>query len=88
MPALAFLVTYAGYWAFAYGLSRVRGCNASFLEIGWPGKFQGCKPDGKTTTGYQQGTVVGSGGTGGAVFIPAPSGGYQIRPGNKPVGTP
>ena len=88
MPALTFLVTWMGYSLFAYGFSQLRGCNASWKEISWPGKFQGCKPDPKTTTGYQQGTVVGSGGTGGAVFVPAPGGGYQIRPSNKPVGTP
>lgn len=47
MPALGFLVTYVGYWAFAYGLATVRGCNVSFVGIGWPGsaKWTGCNPD-------------------------------------------
>lgn len=45
MIAVAGGVAFFGYWLFAYGLSQVRGCNAGFLEIVWPGSYKGCNPD-------------------------------------------
>jgi hypothetical protein len=55
MGALTFLTAWVGYWMLTYGVATVRGCNVTLTEIGWPGKFQGCTPDG------------GSGGSSGGV---------------------
>lgn len=47
-------VGWFGYQTLTYGWSQVRGCNAGFWDIAWPGRYKGCNPDGagtSTTTG-------------------------------------
>jgi hypothetical protein len=54
-------VLYFGYWLFAYGVSQVRGCNAGFFALGWPGKNPVCDKDTGATT-----SNIGQTGSGGA----------------------
>jgi len=46
-------VMWLGYTTFAYSLSQIRGCNAGFLAMAWPGKTTPvCNPDtGGSSTG-------------------------------------
>ena len=34
-----------GYTLLVWGVATVRGCNVSFTNVAWPGKFTGCNPD-------------------------------------------
>jgi len=57
---------FIGYQLTVYGWSQVRGSNAGFFDILWPGRFKGAFPDGanKTSTiSYGQGVSnpIGSG---------------------------
>lgn len=46
MPIFAFGLAWFGYALLALGVGTVRGCNATFSEIAWPGKYTGCNADG------------------------------------------
>lgn len=50
MLGVGFATIFAGYWLLAYGFSQVRGCNAGFFEIVWPGSYGGCKGDQSTNS--------------------------------------
>lgn len=45
------------YWLLAYGWSQVRGQNAGFFELGWPGAYKGNTPD--SGSGSGSGNVSG-----------------------------
>lgn len=49
MIGLGFGLLGASYWLATYGWSQVRGCNAGFVSLGWPGSFKGCNPDAGST---------------------------------------
>ena len=42
---MGFVVALLGYSVFDYGLSQVRGCNASFVDMIWPGRNPQCNGD-------------------------------------------
>ena len=48
MGALTYLLTWTGYSLLALGLGTVRGCNVTWTQIAWPGRWSGCHPDGGT----------------------------------------
>ena len=52
MTGLAGAVVLAGYIFVAYGWSQLRGCNASLVDITWPGRYKGCKPDKGSSSSY------------------------------------
>ena len=47
MIGLGFGVFFVGYTLLTYGFSQLRGCNAGFISLVYPGPkgFQGCNPD-------------------------------------------
>ena len=52
MVAVSGVLILAGYQLVTYGWSQIRGENAGFFDILWPGRYKGNRPD-----------VSGSGGT-------------------------
>jgi len=57
-------VLWAGYAVFAYSLSQVRGCNAGFLAMAWPGKATPvCNPDTGTPSATKTNKITGTPGT-------------------------
>lgn len=50
MVGLGFGVIVAGFSLAGYGWSQLRGCNASFVSLIWPGSYKGCNPDSGTTS--------------------------------------
>ena len=49
MVAISGLLIFAGYQLATYGWSQVRGSNAGFFDILWPGRFAGLNPDKSAT---------------------------------------
>ena len=45
MGALTYLLTWTGYSVFALGVGTVRGCNVTWKQVAWPGKWTGCHGD-------------------------------------------
>ena len=45
MPFLSFAMAWMGYTLLTWGVATVRGCNVTFMEVAWPGKYVGCDPD-------------------------------------------
>jgi hypothetical protein len=50
MPLLTFGIAWFGYALLSWGVATVRGCNVTFTQVAWPGKFAGCHPDGGGST--------------------------------------
>ncbi len=64
-------LTFAGYQLLVYGWSQLRGSNAGFFDILWPGRFKGAFPDAassspSTSTGATPGGGLAPGGTPGS----------------------
>lgn len=57
MAAVSGALIFIGYQLVAYGWSQVKGSNAGFFDILWPGRFKGAMPDGTATTAYGGGVV-------------------------------
>ena len=45
MVAVSGALIFAGYQLMVYGWSQVRGSNAGFFDLLWPGRYNGSKPD-------------------------------------------
>ena len=45
MIGLGFVVLFGGYAVMTYGWSQLRGSNASFVSLVWPGSFKGASAD-------------------------------------------
>ena len=45
MVAVSGVLILAGYQLVTYGWSQVRGANAGFFDILWPGRYTGNTPD-------------------------------------------
>ncbi len=45
MVAVSGGLIFIGYQLMVYGLSQVRGDNAGFFDILWPGRYKGPSPD-------------------------------------------
>lgn len=45
MVAVSGVLIFLGYQLTAYGWSQVRGQNAGFFDILWPGRYKGNTPD-------------------------------------------
>jgi len=50
MVGLGIGVFFSGYWLLAYGWSQIHHANASLIELGWPGSYQGPNLDPPSTT--------------------------------------
>ena len=50
MIAVSGALVFGGYQLLVYGWSQVRGSNAGFFDILWPGRFKGALPDGASAT--------------------------------------
>jgi hypothetical protein len=76
-------VMWVGYTVLSYSLSQIRGCNAGFLAMAWPGKTPPkCNPD-SGGTGVQD--TTNDGGTA-KVAPESPSpGARQVGTGNGPA---
>lgn len=46
MVGIGFGLFFAGYTLLSYGWSQLRGCNTGLIGVVWPGKYNGCVPDG------------------------------------------
>jgi hypothetical protein len=78
MVAISGLLIFSGYQLMAYGWSQVRGANAGFFDILWPGRYVNvAAPDGgdagivETPTGLND---TAAGGTVGKVTPTSPAG--------------
>lgn len=67
MIGLGFGLFFGGYWLLTYGFSQVRGCNAGFFSLAWPGSFQGCNGD---AAGSPGGTSFNNNNTSGGLATP------------------
>ena len=75
---------FLGYQLMTYGFSQVRGSNAGFFDILWPGRYKGAFPDGGSTSTTGQPIKIGGAAVPGTITIPAPSGsGLPGGPGTK-----
>ena len=45
MIAVSGALVFGGYQLLVYGWSQVRGSNAGFFDVLWPGRFKGALPD-------------------------------------------
>jgi len=66
MTGVGLGVVFLGYWVMTYGWSQLRGCNAGFFAIVWPGSsaYTGCEPDaaaGSTPAPIPQNVTPGGG---------------------------
>ena len=50
MVAISGVMILAGYQLVSYGWSQVRGNNAGFFDILWPGRYTGNTPDGGSSS--------------------------------------
>lgn len=73
MVAVSGALIFIGYQLTVYGWSQIRGQNAGFFDILWPGRYNGNTPDstGDTYTPGKGLSNIGAGGTIGR--NPAPS---------------
>lgn len=64
MPLLTFGMAWFGYSLLAWGVATLRGCNVTWTQIAWPGKWSassGCNADsGGSTTGNAPGSTAGT----------------------------
>ncbi len=65
MAAVSGALIFIGYQLVAYGWSQVKGSNAGFFDILWPGRFKGAMPD--TPAAPSPPPAPNSGGVAGAV---------------------
>jgi len=64
MIAVSGALVFAGYQLLAYGWSQIRGSNAGFFEILWPGRFAPVASDGPAAAappGTSGAAALGSG---------------------------
>lgn len=84
MVGLGIGVFFVGYSVLAYGWSQLRGCNAGFFDLIWPGRFTGCNPD--TGGGSGGGTTVPLG-SGSSVKV-TPQAGGSVTPSSGGITVP
>jgi hypothetical protein len=51
VPLLSFGIAWMGYALLTWGVATIRGCNVTFGQVAFPGKFTGCNPDQGAATG-------------------------------------
>ncbi len=73
MTGFAGLIILGGYSVFTFGWSQLHGCNAGFVDLVWPGRYKGCKPD-KAPAKSSGSSSASSGGLNILPFIGGPAG--------------
>ena len=75
MVAVSGGLIFLGYQLLTYGWSQVRGANAGFFDILWPGRYKVVAPDAASVGTYTPGVGLNNTAQGGTVGLPRPSAG-------------
>jgi hypothetical protein len=67
MIAVSGGLMFLGYQLTVYGFSQIRGQNAGFFDILWPGRYKGNTPDALAGNTYTAGKGVNNTAAGGTV---------------------
>jgi hypothetical protein len=67
MIAVSGGLMFIGYQLMVYGFSQVRGQNAGFFDILWPGRYKGNTPDKSAADTYSPSTGLNNTAAGGTV---------------------